>query len=89
MDAESRSIWDGMKERALLLVIMALTAVYVSVSPSGFLGFMKSVERADIFSISVLASLIALVFVLLNKSGFSFSQLDEIEIHRSTSNTSR
>jgi hypothetical protein len=62
----------------LLGGVLALLVAVLVLSPTGFLGFMHSVEEANLFSISILASLIGIVFVLLHKFGLSFGYVEEI-----------
>ncbi len=64
---------------ALLAATLAILGGIVLLSPGGAIGFMQSVvEDLNVFSISVLAVLIGVVFVLLQRLGVSFSYVEEI-----------
>jgi uncharacterized protein involved in response to NO len=64
------------------LLVAALVALvgFMATSPSGMLGFLQSVEEANVFSISVLVSVIGIVFILLHRSGMSFGEAEKIDL---------
>ncbi|HEV8387377.1 MAG TPA: hypothetical protein VGQ03_07125 [Nitrososphaera sp.] len=62
-------------------IVVGLTGMIV-LPPSGILPFMHSLETGNIFSIIVLACLMATIFVFLHKLGISLVYVEEIESHK-------
>ena len=66
------------KEVALLGAILVSLVTILVLSPAGVFGFMHSVGETNLFSIAIIVSLIGILFVLLNRIGFSFGYVEEI-----------
>jgi hypothetical protein len=66
------------KEVIVLAGALVLLVAILLFSPTGLVGFMQSVEETNLISVSILASLIGIVFVLLHKFGFTFGSVEEI-----------
>ena len=60
--------------------VLASLIVLIAILPPGPAAFVNTVESGNPISISLLASGIALTFVLLYRAGFSFGYEEEIDL---------
>ena len=67
--------WD----LVVLGIILAGLGSLIVLSQSGIMGFMQSLEEGNVFSVAVLAGLIAVIFVFLHRLGVSLVYVEEIE----------
>ena len=76
---------QGPYKRRLRLDLISLGAILAGLSSiialgqSGIMGFMQSLEKGDVLSMLVVASLMAVIFVFLHKLGVSLVYVEEIE----------
>lgn len=63
----------------LVAAMVALVGL-MAASPSGMFGFLQSVEEANVLSVSILVSVIGILFILLHRLGMSFGEAEKIDL---------
>ena len=66
--------WDLV---ALSVILAGLGSIIV-LSLSGIMGYMQSLEEGNVFSVAVIAGLIAAIFIFLHRLGVSLVFVEEI-----------